>query len=184
MSRLKRVDPETASGKAKQLLDEVQEKLGMTPNITRTLANAPQALEGYLGFSAALAGGVLPPRLREQLALAVSQSNGCDYCLAAHGAIGRTVGLSEQEIQDARQGSAVDRRTEAALRFACKLVEHRGNVSDRDLTQLRRAGFGDDAITEIVAHVALNTFTNYFNHVALTEVDFPPVDVQPKAAVG
>ena len=182
MSRLKSVDPGQASGKAKELLDEVQRKLGMTPNIMRGLANAPQALEGYLSFSGALAQGVLPARMREQLALVVAETNGCDYCLAAHGALGKMVGLSEQDVSDARQGNAVDRRTEAALKFARKLVDQRGQVSDSDVARLRQMGFGDDALAEIIAHVALNTFTNYFNHVASTEVDFPPVDAQPRVA--
>ena len=181
MSRLKSVDPGQASGKAKELLDEVQRKLGMTPNIMRGLANAPQALEGYLSFSGALAQGVLPARMREQLALVIAETNGCDYCLAAHGAIGKIVGLSEQEVHDARQGDAVDRKTEAALQFARKLVDDHGHVSDADVHRLRHAGFGDDAITEVIAHVALNTFTNYFNHVALTEVDFPALETQPRA---
>lgn len=182
MGRMQAIEPQGASGKAKLLLDQVQRDLGMTPNVVRVLANAPQALEGYLGLSGALAQGVLPVKLREQLALVVAETNGCDYCLAAHGALGKMVGLSEQDVSDARQGNAVDRRTEAALKFARKLVDQRGQVSDSDVARLRQMGFGDDALAEIIAHVALNTFTNYFNHVASTEVDFPPVDAQPRVA--
>jgi len=183
MGRFNLIDPNEATGKAKALLDKVQEKLGMIPNIAKGMANAPQALEGYLGFSAALAKGTLSAKLRERLSLAVAESNGCDYCLAAHTAIARMVGLSEQEVEDARLASAVDSSDEAALQFARKLVEDRGHASDADVQHLRQAGFDDGQIIEIVASVALNTFTNYFNDVAMTEVDFPAAAKLPDATV-
>jgi alkylhydroperoxidase family enzyme len=105
----------------------------------------------------------------------VSATNDCGYCVAAHCAIGKSVGLSDGELTDARQSSSPDSRVEVALRFAKQLVEDRGWVSDEDLDRVRRAGYGDGEIGEIVAHVALNIFTNYFNHVAGTDVDFPTV---------
>lgn len=179
MPRLQAVNPETASGKAKDLLDGVRSKLGKTPNLLRTMANSPAVLEAYLGFSGALQGGLLSSRLREQMALAVSEANGCEYCLAAHSALGKTVGLSEEDILDSRHGASSDSEVDVALRFARRVAENRGLVSDGDLERLRRAGYGDGEIAEIVAHVALNIFTNYFNHVAETEVDFPSV---PKLA--
>ena len=182
MSRFKPVEQDGANGRAAELLDQVQGKLGMTPNIMKIMANAPHVLDGYLCFSKALAEGALPARLRERLALAVAEANGCKYCLAAHSAIGRMVGLSEQEIGDSRQAGAVDSKTEVALQFARKIVDERGNVSDADVGRLRHAGFSDEAIIEIVANVALNTFTNYFNHIALTEVDFPAVEALPLTA--
>jgi uncharacterized peroxidase-related enzyme len=175
MPRLQAINPETASGKAKKLLDKVQAKLGMTPNILRTMANSPAVLEAYLGFSTALKGGLLPAKLREQIALAVSEANGCEYCLAAHSAVGKMVGLSEEDILDSRHGGSPDSKVEAALRFASQMVEKRGWVSDEDVVRLRSAGYEDAEIAEIVANVALIMFTNYFNHVAETVVDFPPV---------
>lgn len=176
MPRIKAIEPERATGKAKQLLDAVNEDLGMIPNLARTLANSPAALKGYLAFGEAIEGGVLPAKLREQLALTVSQANGCGYCIAAHCAIGTSVGLSESELMDARHSESPDSKVDVALRFAKQLVEHRGLISDECLTQVRRAGYGDEEITEIVAIVAWKTFANYFNHVAGTDVDFPPVD--------
>ena len=175
MPRIKAIEPDQATGKAKQLLDAVSEKLGMVPNLARTLANSPAALSGYLAFGEALEGSRLPPGLREQIALTVSQANGCGYCVAAHCAIGRSFGLSDGELTDARQSSSPDSKVDIALRFAKQLVGDRGRVSDEDLDQVRRAGYGDGEIGEIVAHVALNVFTNYFNHVAGTDVDFPAV---------
>ncbi len=175
MQRLKAIEPDQATGHAKQLLDAVNEKFDMVPNLARTLANSPAALQGYLGFGEALDGGVLPAKLREQIALTVSEANGCGYCVAAHCAIGKSVGLSDSELSDARQSSSPDSNVDAALHFARQLVENRGWVGDEDLDRVRRAGYGDGEIAEIVAVVAWKTFANYFNHVAGTDVDFPAV---------
>lgn len=183
-SRLPAIDPQHATGKAKTLLEAVNTKLGLVPNMMRTLALAPAALEGYLQFSGALGGGALNAKTRELIALTVGQQNSCDYCLAAHTAIGGMVGLSKDQARDARHATASDPRTAALLRFAAQLVEDRGRVSDSDLAAVRAAGWDDGAIVEVVAHVALNTFTNYFNHVAGTVVDFPaaPALEQPTGA--
>ena len=175
MPRLKAIEPDQATGQAKELLDAVNEKYGMVPNLARTLANSPAALQGYLALGEALDGGVLSAKLREQIALTVSQANGCDYCVAAHCAIGKSVGLSDSELADARQSTSPDSRVDAALHFARQLVENRGWVDDDDLDRVRRAGHGDAEIAEIVAVVAWKTFANYFNHVAGTDVDFPAV---------
>lgn len=176
MSRLPTIAPETATGKAKELLDTVKNKLGLVPNMTRVMANSPAVLSGYLQLSGALAQGALPAKSREQIALVVGQTNGCDYCLAAHSALGKMAGLSSEQILDSRRGTAVEPRTDTLIRFARKLVDSRGHVSDSDLHAVREAGFDDGAIAEIVANVALNIFTNYFNHVAETEIDFPKVE--------
>ncbi len=93
MPRLNAVDPARATGKAKDFLDAVKAKLGLTPNMMRTMAGSPAVLEGYLSFGTALGGGSLPPGLREQIALAVAEANRCDYCLSAHTALGRLAGL-------------------------------------------------------------------------------------------
>ena len=173
MSRINQLSPETATGRAKELLGAVKSKLGFVPNMTRAMANSPAVLDGYLQFSGALNHGILPARVREQIALAVSEANGCDYCLAAHTALGGMVGLTAEQIQDSRHGTAVDAKTDALIRFALEVVETRGRVSDADLYDVREAGFDDGAIAEVVAHVALNVFTNYFNELAETDIDFP-----------
>jgi uncharacterized peroxidase-related enzyme len=175
MQRLSAINPESATGKAKTLLDRVQTKLGMVPNLMRTMANSPAVLEAYLTFKEALTGGVLSIRLRERIALTVAEVSGCDYCLAAHSAVGRMVGLSEEGIQDSRKGVSPDSKVEAALRFAQQVVEKRGRVADHSISRLRRAGYGDEEIIEIIANVSLNLFTNYINLAAQTTVDFPAV---------
>jgi uncharacterized peroxidase-related enzyme len=173
MSRLKQITPEAASDRARPLLDAVKSKLGLVPNMTRAMANAPAVLDGYLQFSGALRKGTLPARVREQISLAVAQANGCDYCVAAHSAIGKAVGLTDEQVRDSRLGTVVDPGADALVRFALKVVQARGGVSDADLADVRAAGFGDGTIAEVVAHVALDIFTNYFNNVAATDLDFP-----------
>jgi uncharacterized peroxidase-related enzyme len=182
MSRLTATNPTETTGKAKDLLDAVQKKLGLTPNMMRTMAQSPAVLEAYLNFSGALAGGSLNAKVREQIALAVGEANSCEYCLSAHTAIGKMVGLSEDDINGSRQSSSGDAKTDAALKFARTIVLERGEVSDRDIQRVREAGFTDGEIAEIVANVSLNIFTNYFNHVAGTEIDFPKVELTLKTS--
>ncbi len=177
MPRLNAIDPSVATGKAKDLLDGVKAKLGIVPNLMRTFANSPTVLEVYLGFSGGLGGGLLSAKVREQIALAVADANSCEYCLSAHTAIGKMVGLNENEIAASRRATSGDVRTDAALKFAHQIVVKRGEVDDRDVQAVRAGGFSDGEITEIVANVALNIFTNYFNHVAQTVVDFPKVSL-------
>ena len=176
MSRLNLIDPQQAEGKQKELLDGVQKKLGMTPNLVRVFANSPAVLQGYLGLNDGLSEGALDAKVREQIALTVAETNGCEYCLAAHSAVSKMLGLNRDEILDARQGTSSDGRVDAALHFAQSVVEKRGWVSDEDLDRVRSAGYGDAEITEIVAHVVLNIFRNYFNHIAETPIDFPKAD--------
>ena len=175
MPRLKAIHPDDADQDARRLLDVVQDELGTVPNLFRTMANAPAVLEAYLGLGESLSRGALPSALGQQIALTVSELNGCGYCIAAQCTLGRAIGLTEEAIADSRRASCPDSRTSAALQLACSIVEKRGRVSDDDLRTARRAGFGDQEIAEIVAHVVHAIFSNYFNLVAHTEVDFPEV---------
>lgn len=176
MSRIQTVDPTAAEGRAKQLLDGVKAKLGTTPNMMRAMANSPAVLDAYLQFSAALGGGALAAKDRERIALAVGEANGCQYCLSAHSAIGKMVGLTDEQIREARRGHAVDEKSDAVITLASVLVEKRGLVSDDDVARAKRAGLNDGEIAEVVANTALNLFTNYFNHLADVEVDFPAIE--------
>lgn len=176
MSRIQAIDPAQATGKARTLLDAVKAKMGMVPNLTRVLANAPAALDGYLSFSGALAGGALDAKVREQIALAVAEANLCGYCLSAHTLIGGKVGLTQDDILAARAANATTPRTDAILKLARAVVVSRGELTDADFRSARQAGLGDSEIVETVAHVALNIFTNYLNHAAQTVVDFPKVE--------
>lgn len=182
MPRLQATDPARADGKAKALLDGVHKSFGMTPNLMRTLANSPAALQAYLGFLQALAGTKIDAEAREAIALAVAGENHCDYCASAHSAIGRLLGVGDDELARNLAAESADPKLDAALKFARALVVERGWVSDDEVERLRAAGYGDREITEIVATVALNIFSNYINHVAGTEIDFPPVEAPTRAA--
>ena len=175
MNRITQLNPAEATGKTKQLFDAVQAKLGVVPNLFRVLGNAPAALEGYLNFNSALAGGSLNAKVREQIALVVAQSNLCSYCLSAHTFLGGKVGLTQTDIADAIHATAAAGKTDAILKLARSIVVHRGEVSDSDLDQARVCGLTDGEIVETVANVVLNILTNYVNHVARTLVDFPEV---------
>ena len=182
MTRLTIVNPEHAEAPAKALLDAVNKKLGLVPNMTRAMAANPVVLDGYLALAGALARGKLGARLGERVALAVAEANGCDYCLSVHTAIGRLLKIDAGELEAARDARSSNAASAAALEFAQRVVETRGHVSDDDIAAVRAAGHDDAAIGELVALVALNVFTNYFNSVAATEVDFPRVSARLKQA--
>ncbi len=175
MTRFQLIDPASAEGKAKTLLDAVKSKMGLVPNMTRVMANAPAALDAYLQMSGALAGGALNAKVREQIALTVGETNLCGYCLSAHTLIGGKVGLPADEIASARRATSSDAKTAALLKFARALVLQKGEVSDAAIAETRAAGAKDGDILEVVANVALNIYTNYVNHVAKTAIDFPEV---------
>ncbi len=165
---------DAAPASARSHLEAVHAQIGSVPNLFRLVANSPAALEGYLSMSGALAKGRLPAQTRERIALAVAQINECGYCLSAHGYMGKHLAkLSDAEIVANRHGSSLDPKADAAVRFAAKVVRERGHVSDADVQAVRMAGYDDGQIVEIVQHVALNTWTNYVNSVAQTEIDFP-----------
>lgn len=159
---------------SRPMLEAVKGQLGVAPNLFRLVANSPAALEGYLGMSGALAKGALPEPTRERIALAVAQVNGCNYCLSAHTYLGKNLAkLDDAEIAANRRGGSHDPKADAAVRFAVKVAKERGHVGDADLQAVRMAGYDDAQIVEIVQHVALNTWTNYINEVAKTDIDFP-----------
>lgn len=167
---------EVAPVSSQALLQAVKAQLGVAPNLFRLVANSPAALEGYVSMSGALGKGQLPAATRERIALAVAEINGCDYCLSAHTYLGREVAkLDDAEMTANRNGGSNDIKADAAVRFAAKVAKFRGHVSDEDFRVVKTAGYSDAQIIEIVQHVALNTWTNYINSVAKTEIDFPVV---------
>ena len=175
MPRIAAVDPQSADPKSQSLLDAVQKSLGVMPNMTRTMAQRPAVLDGYLALNGALAKGRLGRRIGEQLALVLAEENGCGYCAAVHTQLGKHAGLTDADIDAARDGTAADPRADAALTFARAVLATRGHVRDSHVDAARAAGLDDGDLGEVVAHVALNVFTNYFNSVADTEIDFPAV---------
>lgn len=175
MSRINAVTPENATGKTKELFEGIKGKLGRVPNVFQLMGNSPAALEAYLKFSEALAGGVLDAKLRELIAISVAETNVCEYCLSAHMAIGKSIGMTDEELSLAREQRSNNAKFNACLRFVRIMVTSRAEMNDSDLTDLKEAGFNDAEIAEIIANVSLNLYTNYFNHITKPEVDFPKV---------
>lgn len=178
MSTLPLVDPDQATGQTAELLAAVQRHFGVTPNMTKAMANSPALLKGYLELSGALGSGALPMATQEQIALAVAQGNGCSYCLSAHSYLAEHVAkLSTEDITAARKSDASDPKTAALLVFATSVNDNRGAIGPHDVESVRAAGATDEEIAEAIGHVALNVLTNYFNKAAGVEVDFPVVTV-------
>lgn len=178
MTRINLVDPAAAPADAAPLLAEIKGAFGVTPNMFRAVANSPAALASMWGSFGALGGGRLGARLGEQIAVAIADRNACHYCLAAHTALGRKAGVSDAEMAEAQAGRSADPRTAAALAFALKVVAERAAIGEDDVAALRTAGFDDGEIVEIMAHVALNLFTNYVNVAFDVPVDFPRVTLR------
>ncbi|UTA53266.1 carboxymuconolactone decarboxylase family protein [Lysobacter soli] len=178
MSRIPLVNPKDSTGERQQLLGQIHSAFGATPNMFRAVANSTAALKSMWGSFGALGGGVIPPKLGEQIAVAIANRNACEYCLAAHTALGRKAGASGDEMSSAQDGHSQDPKTAAALRFALRVVEGRGQIETADVEALRGAGFNDEEIVEILAHVALNLFTNYVNVAFAVPVDFPGVKLR------
>jgi len=173
---------ESAPTASQPLLQAVNKQIGSVPNLFRLVANSPAALEGYLGMSGALAKGDLPAPTRERIALAVAEINGCGYCLSAHAYLGKNLAkLDDAEIAANRSGTSNDPKAAAAVQFAAKVTALRGKVGAEDVLAVKHAGYTDAQIIEIVQHVALNTWTNYINEVAKTEIDFPVVTLRQAA---
>lgn len=182
MARIHALEPSEATGKTEALFGAVKAKVGRVPNLHRTMGHSPAVLEAYLNFGGALAGGVLSAQMRELISVAVAETNGCEYCLSAHSAIGRMVKLTPEQITAGREASSTDPKINAALQFARGIVINLGHVADAELEAVRAAGWSDEEIVEIIGNVAVNIFTNYFNIIANTEVDFPQVRIGEFAA--
>jgi uncharacterized peroxidase-related enzyme len=181
MSHVPLIDATQTTADRAAVLTQIQQAFGTVPNMFRAVANSPAALRSMWGSFGALGGGSIPAKLGEKLAVAVANRNACEYCLAAHTALGRKTGATAEEMAAAQAGHATDPKTDAALRFALQLVEQRGQVSGDDVRRLREVGFTDEGIVEIVAHVALNLFTNYVNVALDVPVDFPRVALRRTA---
>ncbi|MGH8105782.1 MAG: carboxymuconolactone decarboxylase family protein [Arenimonas sp.] len=173
---LNQAGPDTAP-----TLAAIKAKLGVVPNMMLTLANAPAALNAYVALSGAVAGGVLSAGQRESIAITVAQTNSCGYCLSAHTLLGKGAGLSAEDIRAARDANASTVKNQALLQLSKRIVDARGHLDAADIAAFRNAGGSDAEILETIANVALNIYTNYVNHIAGTEIDFPEVSLDKAA---
>ncbi|MFJ9729640.1 carboxymuconolactone decarboxylase family protein [Streptomyces sp. NPDC101209] len=168
--------PAEAPLAAQGTLDAVGAQFGFVPNMFKTLASNPTVLDVVTGLQTSLSR-VLDARTRHTIALAVSEANGCNYCLAVHAHVASELGgMSREDIDLARAGSSTDPRRAAVARFVQQVIETRGQVSDADLAAVRSAGYTDPQILAIVTVAVQYLLTNYINNVNQTVVDIPAVD--------
>lgn len=173
MQRIHSIEPKHAQGRAKELLTTIEQAFGVVPNVASVMAHSPAVLESFLALSTAMKSVAIGGKLHHQIKLATSESNACSYCTSILCAIGPKAGLTAADILEGRSADAKDARTDAALKFARAVLESKGKVSDDDFRAVRKAGFGDAEIVEIVASVVVGCFTNFLNNVADTELDIP-----------
>lgn len=178
MSRINVIEKNTATVEQAELLDAIQGKLGMVPNFLKVFANSPSALRAFLGLHSISEEGSLDPETRERIALAVAQQNTCQYCVSAHTAIGRKVGLSGSEINANRAGSSEDAKAASAVKFARAVSEHKGEVTNAEIQAVRDAGFSEAEIVEIITHVGMNFLTNILGKASRVAIDFPSVELE------
>lgn len=169
--------PDTTTGIARELLDATRRQLGRVPNLYAAMAHSPVALQAYLAFRGALQQGVLDLQMRERVALLVAQLNDCDYCVAAHTFRGGKIGMSADDLMATRRADSADAKTAAALRLVKALMRHDEAAAETALTEAWQAGWNEAEVGELVAHLALNVFSNTFKQMAEPPLDFPAAPV-------
>ncbi|MDQ9090239.1 carboxymuconolactone decarboxylase family protein [Pseudoalteromonas haloplanktis] len=177
MQRITTLTVNTTSGQAHTQLTNLKQAMGSEVNLFGALANSPAALQGFLNFKGSLDKGTLTKLQAEQLGLAIAGVNGCRYCASAHSFISEKLGLSADEIKANLNATSTDSKTNALLGFAKNVIEQRGRVSQEQIQSVKDADFSDEQLVEVIAHIALNTFTNYFNEAFDIEIDFPKVEL-------
>ncbi|MBX9720200.1 MAG: carboxymuconolactone decarboxylase family protein [Candidatus Obscuribacterales bacterium] len=182
MQNIAILEKSQATAEAQQILGAVEKQLGMIPNIFLTFANSPAVLKGYVQFSSALATGKLSAQLREQIAVATAGKNHCDYCASAHTLLGGKAGVKKEELGLNLTACSNDPKTASALKFVSEVIGTKGQIEKSSLADLEAAGFSKEEIVEIIGHIGLNIFTNYFNNIANTTIDFPLVETKTSSA--
>jgi uncharacterized peroxidase-related enzyme len=175
MARIVALKPDQVPAASKPMLDAFTKNIGFTPNMMAAFAASPIALNAWATLLGSLSKA-LDVKTRDSIGLAVSEVNGCNYCLTVHSFTAEHMAkLPENEIILARKGHASDPKRDAAIQFGRKVIETRGKVSDADMEAVRGAGYTDANVMEIVALVAMYSLTNFFNNVFEPEQDFPAV---------
>lgn len=174
MSRLTVVKPDQATGQTKELYDAIKRAVGGVPNIYQGVGNSAVALEGLLHIGAVLGKSQLTAAEIEAVKLVVSEAYACTYCLAAHTLLGKKAGLTEEQTISVRRGALQQPKLGALIKFVNTALQPTGRISDEDLRAVKAAGYNDAQITEALLAIAQTVFTNLFNRVHQTALDFPP----------
>jgi AhpD family alkylhydroperoxidase len=173
MSNLKVLTREEVGESTQGVFDALQGKIGMVPNLYAATANSSKALNALLTLGENLGGGEFSGKEVEAIALSAGEANSCGYCLSAHTAIGKMNGFSEEETIQLRTGEIADEKLNALSKLVRNIVITRGKPAQIFINKFHQVGYTSAALAEGIGHVALNTFTNYINHIAATPIDFP-----------
>ena len=173
MKVLKALTTEQANAESKEIMNNIQQKLGRVPNLYATMANSSQLLGGYIAFEASLKSGSFSTKENEVIALSVSQSNGCNYCLAAHSALAKMAGFSEAEVINIRKGTADNPKLKALATLATEITNNKGKTSDDAVNNFFAQGYTHQSLAELIGMVAIRNITNYIYTNGNFEIDFP-----------
>ena len=173
MKILKALTPDQVDESTQEVFAAIKQKVGMLPNLYAAMGNSPQLLEGFLTFEATLKSGSFSTKENEAIALAVSQANGCNYCLSAHSAMGKMAGFSESDVIDIRRGVVEDGKLNALISLALELTEKRGKASQEAIDNFLSAGYDHKAFAELIGMVAVRSITNSIFSNGEFEIDFP-----------
>jgi len=173
MKTLNAIGFQEANENTKAVFTAVKNKIGMVPNLYAAIGVSDKALSGFLNFTETLKSGVFSAKEYEAIALVTSQENGCNYCLAAHTAIGKMNGFSEEETIALRLGTIEDKNLNALIHLVTGLLKNNGKPTSLELTDFINAGYNNAAFVELIAIVSLTTFTNNIFHNGNFEIDFP-----------
>ena len=173
MNRIPVLKKDEADTQVQSVWTAMEKKMGRVPNIFLHMGHSPQALKAFVAMSELVEQTSLSKTLKEQIALLTAESNHCHYCLSAHSAIAKGVGLSNEQILNARKGHGQNEKDQVILDFVKKVILARGSVSDQDVEALKANGVTPQEICDITLTVTLNLYTNYFNQVVHPEIDFP-----------
>ena len=177
MSRIAIPAIESATGPTAELYAEIKKAAGKLPNTFAVIgALGPAALKAILQADAVLARGSLSKQDQETIKLLVSELSGCDYCAAAHTQLAKTTGLSPAIVRQIRAGQPTgDSKRDALVRLVGKLVKTSGTLSDQDFSAIKAAGYTEQQLVDISLAIAVVTFTNVFNRINDTELDYSAV---------
>lgn len=177
MSRLSVPNLETVAGPSGQIYAQIKRAIGSVPNTFAAIAaHGPAALKAVLAADTVLAAGSLTKRDQEVIKLVISEAAGCDYCVAAHNHLAKLAGVKLEELKRIRERRATgDEKQDALIRFVRKLAQSSGTISEGDFAAIKAAGYSDAQLVEISLAFATTVFTNVFNRINDTEIDFPSV---------
>jgi uncharacterized peroxidase-related enzyme len=178
MSRITVPTIEAATGATAEVYIEVKKATGGIPNLFVALgALAPNAVKAMMNAEAALAAGTLSTQDVETIKLLVSELSGCDYCVAAHTKLGKMTGMSVDTLWQIRATQPTgDTRRDALVRFVKELQQRPGTLGAQEFASIKMAGYTDPQLVEIALAIALTVFTNAFNRINDTDIDFPHVE--------